>query len=78
MNENKNLSHNVYSDKLKNKLTSLPNYLIYNGNQIFVATCITDAIKICSSEERICSIFELAGSNGKYFQHLIDCSKGIL
>ena len=72
------LSHNVYSVKSKITLTSLPNYLIYNGNQIFVANSITDAIKICSSEERVCSIFEIAGSNGKYFQPLIDCSKGVL
>lgn len=72
------MTHNVYSDENKIKLTSLPKYLIYNGNQIFLATCITDAIKICSSENKICSIFELNGSNGKYYQHIIDCSKGVL
>lgn len=78
MNEDTNLSHNVYYGKSKPTLKELPNYLIYNGNQIFLATCITDAIKICSSENRICSIFELHGSNGKYWQHLIDCSKGVM
>ena len=76
--EKQNLSHNVYSGKKNITSKELPNYLIYNGNQIFIATCITDAIKICSSEERICSIFELNGSMGKYYQHLIDCSKGVL
>lgn len=72
------MSHNVYSVEKNFTLKELPNYLIYNGNQIFIASCITKAIEIAKTENRICSIFEIHGSNGKYYHHLIDCSKGVL
>lgn len=71
------MSHNVYSVDTEITSTSFPKYLIYNGTHIFFATCITDAIKTASSEGKICSIFERP-QTGKYWAHLVDCSKGVL
>lgn len=75
--EDNNLSHNVYYENSENNSNKLPTYLIFNGNQIFQASCITDAIKMCAAENKLCSVFEKVGCNGKYWQHLIDCSKDI-
>lgn len=73
-----NMSHNVYSGNKKITLKDLPNYMICNNKQIYVADSITLAIEIAKTEKCICSIYALNGTMGKYYEHLIDCSKGVL
>lgn len=72
------MSHNVYSDDVEFTRTKLPNYLILINNQVFFSDCISDVINICADEKRICSVYRLNGSMGKYWDYLCDISKGVL
>lgn len=74
------MSHNIYSEENENTLIKLPMYLIVNENDKTITPCqnITTAIRIASNEGSICSLFEKAGSVGKYYTHLCDVSKGVI
>lgn len=74
------MSHNVYCEEQQNNLIKLPTYLIFNENDKTITPCqnITTAIRIASEEGSICSLFERAGSMGKYYNHLCDVSKDVI
>lgn len=82
---NEELSHNVYSDLKTVTLKELPNYLIIaqepgrgtDGMILYYATNISDAIKIATCDTKIHSIFEIQRTQGRFWQHKCDISKGI-
>lgn len=76
------MSHNVYCEDLKSKLTNMCKYLVLVENElhqeVIPCTCLTDAIKFAENENSICRIYERLGSMSKTWTYLCDVSKGVI
>ena len=78
------MSHNIYNEDNEAASTSLCNYLILIENPeigtetIVPITSITKAIEIVKNTKRFCRLYERAGSVGKNWKYLCDCSYEVI
>ncbi len=72
----------MYNSNLdEEKLLLNCNYLILIENQeqeIIPVKTLSKVIEICAAEQRMCRVYERAGSVGRNWHYLCDISRGVI